>query len=178
MIKKWITLKSKRVFSHPRLTVIIDTVRLPSGRETEYLRFGAKSDTVMVFAKNKEGKILLQREYSYPPNEILLQAPGGALNEGEPIQNGALREFTEEAQLTGKLTEIGWMYINNRRSNQKMFFFLAEQISPTFGQPDPEESFENVWFTEDEIDNLIRTNEIRNHTLLAGWAFYKAIGRK
>jgi ADP-ribose pyrophosphatase len=79
MNKKWKTVSSEQVFSHPRHNVFIDKVMLPNGQETEYIHFGKLTDAAMVIARNSEGKILIQKEYSYPVDEILYQFPGGLL---------------------------------------------------------------------------------------------------
>ncbi|MCA9346789.1 NUDIX hydrolase [Candidatus Saccharibacteria bacterium] len=173
MIKKWKTLSSKQVFSHPRHNVFIDEVELPDGSKSDYLHFGKMNDTAMVIAVDNDGKILIQKEYSYPPNEILYQFPGGMLNDGESPEQGALREFGEETGLTGDIKQIGWMYLENRRKSQKMYFFVANNLSAVDNfQKDPQEFFEEFWLTKQEIEKLIKNNKVRNYTALAGWAFY------
>ena len=173
-MQKWKRLGSKKLFEHPRLTVFEDEVELPSGLQTKYLHFASAPGTGMVIARNNDGKFLIQKEYSYPPNEFLYQFPGGALHENEDPAIGAARELAEESGYFGTLCPLGWFYPNNRRTSQKMSVFLAVDLQETAKQPDPEESIENYWFTEQEIDAMIQTNEICNYTLLAGWALYKA----
>ena len=128
----------------------------------------------MVLAINKDGKFLLQKEYSYPPNEVLYQLPGGAIEQGEDPEAGARRELAEEAGLGGKLRLLGWFYVHNRRTSQKMFVYEATELFAVEAEKDQEELFEEYWFTEAEIDELIKTNELCNSTALAGWALYKA----
>ncbi len=171
---KWKQLKSVKLFEHPRLTVYEDEVELPSGHVTQYLHFGDMPDAGMVLARNDDGKFLVQKEYSYPPDEVLFQLPGGGLEPGEDPTAGAAREFAEEAGLAGDLSLLGWFYHNNRRSKQRMFVYLATNLTEAKAEPDPEELFEDHWFTESEIDSMITNNEIRNYTMLAGWGMYKA----
>lgn len=174
MLKKWKTISSKQVFSHPRHNVFIDEVELPDGTKTEYVHFGKMNDAAMVIARRDDGKVLLQKEYSYPPDEFLYQFPGGLVNQGEDPGVGANRELQEEAGLKGDLTYLGWMYLENRRKNAKMHFFLAENLEESKKDADIEESFEDYWYAEADIEELIRNNEICNYTALAGWTFYKA----
>ncbi len=170
---KWQKLSSKKLFSHPRIELYEDTVKLPSGLETQYIHFGNTGDSAMIIARNHEGKILLQKEYSYPPDEVLYQFPGGSVNADEAPELGAKREFAEEAGLAGKLKPLGWYYSNNRRSPQRQFVFLATDLRPVTAEKDAEESFEDYWLTETEVEELIRSNEIRNITALSGWTLYK-----
>lgn len=175
---KWKKLASAKLFEHPRLSVFEDDVELPSGIQTKYVRFGNMKDSAMVLAKNTDGKFLLQKEYSYPVDEVLYQLPGGAIEQGEKPEDGARRELAEEAGLKGTLSFLGWFYVNNRRTDQKMFVYEATDLNPIEGEKDQEELFEEYWLTETEIDNLIRSNEICNYSALAGWALYKARSSK
>ena len=170
---EWKKLSSRKIFSHPRINLYEDEVELPNGLVTRYLHFGDTTHAAMVIAVNNEGKILVQKEYSYPPDEILYQLPGGAIEHGETPIQGAARELAEEAGLAGELEEVGWFYTNNRRSAQKLYVFVATNLRTVMAEKDPEELFEDFWYTEVEIDSLIITNEIRNYSLLAGWALYK-----
>ena len=104
----------------------------------------------------------------------MLQCPGGLLDEGESPEEGALRELSEEAGLKGDLQPLGWIYIDNRRKSNRMRFFLATNLEKVEAKPDEEEDFEDYWYSEAEIMELITTNELRNYTALCGWSFYLA----
>lgn len=171
---KWEKLSSKQLLKHARLNVYEDEVRLPSGHKTTYIHFGKSPDAACVIAVDSKGKILLQQEYSYPPNDWLYQLPGGALDSNETPLEGASRELAEEASLAGKLEELGWMYADNRRKNSRFYVFLATDLHKTKGIKDVEEEFEYSWHTEAEIDSMIKNGQVVNYSLLAGWAFYKA----
>jgi 8-oxo-dGTP pyrophosphatase MutT (NUDIX family) len=171
---KWKKISSAKLFEHPRISIYEDEVELPNGKKTHYMHFGVMADAAMVIAINDDGKILLQKEYSYPPDEVLFQLPGGAIDPGEDPLQGASRELAEEAGLSGDLTLLGWFYLHNRRTKQRMFVYEARNVREAHAEKDPEEMFEDHWLTEDEVDQLIKTNEIRNYTALAGWSLYKA----
>jgi ADP-ribose pyrophosphatase len=173
-MKKWKKISEKLLLSHPRLTIYEDTVELPNGHKTDYVRYGNDHDASCVLAINDQGKFLIQKEYSYPPDEWLYQLPGGALNKNEPPMQGAAREFAEEAGLKGDLSPLGWYYIDNRRRKAKFYVFLAQNLSETSAQHDIEEVFEDYWFTEKEVDQMIARGEITNYSLLCAWAIFKA----
>jgi ADP-ribose pyrophosphatase len=77
---------SRVVLSHPRLTVVEDDILLPDGSASTYLRYATTGFAVTVLCRRPDGAFLLQREYSYPPNERLLQLPGGGREDEEPAQ--------------------------------------------------------------------------------------------
>ena len=120
--------------------------------------------------------VLLQKEYSYPVNEVLYQFPGGAVNKKEDIEEAAERELAEEAGLKcGKLRTLGWFYTNNRRSSQKLYVFIAEKCEATKRQGgDVEEDISSEWMSIEKINEMIRNGKIVNYSLLAGWALFSA----
>lgn len=171
----WKKLSSKVIFEHPRLSLIEDEVVLPNGTKTTYLKYkDDNSCAATLIAKNTEGKILLQKEYSYPIGEKIFQLPGGHIPAGENIEDGANRELMEEAKLkSSNLKLLGSYLANNRRSTIKMHVFLATELEKGHLPSDPEEEFEDFWLWENEIDKLIRENKIINANALAAWAIYK-----
>jgi ADP-ribose pyrophosphatase len=172
-MKKWKRLSSKLLFSHPRIQIYEDVVELPNGSQTHYLHFGDSVDSATVLAMNQEGKILLQKEYSYPSNECLYQFPGGGFQKDESPEQAGLRELSEEAKLSGELTKIGWFHPDNRRKTSKMHVFVARNLSVKISQSDPEEAFEDFWLTPAEIETLIKNGEIVNYSTLAAWTLLK-----
>jgi ADP-ribose pyrophosphatase len=96
MIKPWNFVNRTELLDHPRMQIVEDTVELPDGATIKYIREApSKSSSVAVIAINEEDKILLQQEYSYPPNKIMYQLPGGAVEDGESIFDAANRELSE-----------------------------------------------------------------------------------
>lgn len=120
----WKCLDSKVLLDHPRITVVEDTVQLPSGHITAYVHLASGSDAVTVICL-RGGAILLQREFSYPVGEVLLQFPGGKIEGDETPEQAAARELKEESGFAFSRCEtLGWCYGNNRRSDQKCTWFL------------------------------------------------------
>jgi 8-oxo-dGTP pyrophosphatase MutT (NUDIX family) len=171
----WKILSSREIFRHPRLMLIEDIVLLPDGTKTDYLKFKYTANAASVIAKGGDGKILIGKEYSHPVGEWLYQFCGGEVPLGEEIEIGANRELMEEAKLrAGKLELLGSYLINNRRSQSKMYVFLATELEEKFLEGDKEEDIELFWKSEDEIDGMIRSGEVANCHFLASWTMYKA----
>jgi ADP-ribose pyrophosphatase len=171
--KRWERLSSKKLLSHPRLSVYEDEVRLCNNQTSTYIHYGDNLDSVVIIPVSNDGKILLLKEYSYPPDRWLFQFPGGALNQHETPKAGAARELSEEANIKGKLSKLGWFYPDFRRKNEKQFVFVATDTNPEPGIKDLEEEFEFHWLTETEIDRMIKNNQILTFNTLAAWTFYK-----
>lgn len=171
----WKTASSKEIFTHPRLSLIEDGVILPNGVKTKYLKYkddGSCAATVIV--RRIDGKILLQKEYSYPINQKIFQFPGGYVPFNEKPEIGANRELMEEANLMANdLKLLGTYLINNRRSTSKMFVYLATDFIEKSLEGDQEEDIESFWFSEDEINEMIKNNKIVNCHVLSSWCLYK-----
>lgn len=172
----WKKLKSKTIFEHPRITLIEDTVQLPDGTKTEYLTYLAKNDSATIICVSG-GKVLLQKEYSYPANELLYQFPGGKLEANETAAEGAARELAEEAGLKpGSLDKIGWFYVDNRRTSAKMHVYLAKDCTLTAKEGgDKEEDISDHWVSLGQVDAMIKSGEIVNYSVLAAWSIYKSV---
>ncbi len=170
----WKKLSSKTIFTHPRITLVEDKVKLPNGQKTDYLRFENDNNFAAVLCKRKDGKVLMQKEYAYPSNRKLFQFPGGVIRLNEDMAEGANRELMEESKIKANNLElIGKFVINNRRSDAMLYVFLGTELEESYLKSDAEEEIENVWLSEDEIITMIREeSEIVEHDALSIWAIY------
>lgn len=174
MIKKWKFISRELLLDHPRMKVVEDIVELPNGKKTSYIRKSPTNDfCVSIIAINNDNKILLQQEYSYPPNEIMYQFPGGMANENEDIIEAANRELSEESGYIGNdCVIIGSFYVNNRRSNLKQYIVVCKKLKRQKIQEDDEEFIEDAWLSYDEIKKLIIEGKVNNINLLAALQLY------
>jgi 8-oxo-dGTP pyrophosphatase MutT (NUDIX family) len=170
----WKTISSKEIFNHPRLSLIEDEIILPNGHQFNYLKYKDNGDFAVTIIAKRDNKILIQREYSYPPDQKLFQFPGGGASVNEKPEIGANRELMEEMGLRANhLKLLGSYLINNRRSKMKMFVYLATDLVEEHLDSDPEEDIESFWLTEDEIANMIKNGDFINVHSLASWCLYK-----
>ncbi|HSX27853.1 MAG TPA: NUDIX hydrolase [Candidatus Saccharimonadales bacterium] len=172
-IKKWKKLSEETIFEHPRLTLIEDIVLLPDGTETKYLRYKRTGNVATIIAQRDDGLILLQREYSHPPAEVLYQLPGGGVPNDEDVAEGANRELMEECKLCGDMELIGAYYSDNRRSDSKTYVFVATNLQEAHLPGDAEEFIEYDWYSEAQIDAMIATGAMKQAYALASWMVYK-----
>lgn len=77
------------------LHVMRDTVRLPGGQLTtrEYV---VHPGAVMVIPLLDDGRVLLERQYRYPMQRVMIEFPAGKLDPGESSLLCAQRELREE----------------------------------------------------------------------------------
>jgi ADP-ribose pyrophosphatase len=159
------------------MKIVEDIVELPNGKQTTYIREapGGKQ-SVTIIACNKSNEILLQREYSYPPDAIMYQLPGGGIENGEDIIVAANRELSEESGYIAKTSKIiGSFHTNNRRSDSKQYVVVSKNLEPQKTPGDDEEFIESTWVSLDTLKKLIRNGEITNMNLLATLQLFETV---
>ena len=169
MIGKWKFIKRDTLLDHHRMKIVEDSVLLPTGEITSYIREAPVSySSVTVIAINDKDEILVQKEYSYPPDEILYQLPGGKMGTDEDIIDAANRELSEESgYMATKSIILGSFYVNNRRSDAKQYVVVCNDIKLQKSAEDEEEFIESLWLPYIAIKNLIRDGKIVNMNMLA-----------
>lgn len=89
------TVASEEVFRGRLLEVRRDLARLPDGTEAtrEYI---VHPGAVMVVPILDDGRLVMERQWRYPLERVMLEFPAGKLERGEPPFNCAVRELAEE----------------------------------------------------------------------------------
>src|SRR5205814_320880 len=127
-------IESQSVYNGKLFQVFKDRVRLPNGNATtrEIVRHPG---SVAIVPRHKDGRVVLVRQYRYVTGRELWEIPAGTLDKpGEGIAEGARRELAEEARLSaGKWTTLGSAYLMPGYCDERMTFYLAEDLSPTEG---------------------------------------------
>lgn len=130
------------------------------------------SGSVMMVPVLDDGRIILVRQYRYLREKESIELPCGGIIVGETAQNSAERELLEETGFKGnEFIKIGVFDGLNGLIKDTTHVFIAEQLEQV-GQPqqDPTEYIELLFRRPDEIDEMIRKNEIWDGQTLAAWA--------
>ncbi|MDQ3058392.1 MAG: NUDIX hydrolase [Pseudomonadota bacterium] len=90
-----VPLASEELIKGRFLHVRRDTVRLPDGSQTtrEYV---IHPGAVMIVAQLEDGRVVLERQYRYPVQAVMIEFPAGKLDPGEASLACAQRELLEE----------------------------------------------------------------------------------
>jgi ADP-ribose pyrophosphatase len=88
-------LHSEQVLKGHFLDVRRDIVRLPDGSEAsrEYI---IHPGAVMIVAQLDDGQLVLERQFRYPVQSVMIEFPAGKLDAGETSLGCAQRELLEE----------------------------------------------------------------------------------
>ncbi len=119
-----------------------------------------------------DGRLVLVRQYRYLREKESIEFPCGGLNIGESPQDAANRELTEETGYKAhEFAKIGVFEGLKGLVKDACHVFIAEQLDQV-GEPyhDPTESIELIVRRPDEVDQMVRKNEIWDGQTLAAWA--------
>ncbi len=96
---------------------------------------------------DKDGNILMVKQFRYPFKTQLTEVPAGKLNfAGEDPKTAALRELKEETgAVSGKVTDLGVCYPTVAYDTEKIYMFLCEELS-----------FEEQSLDEDEFLDVVK----------------------
>ena len=78
-----------------------DTVRLPDGSSATR-EFIKHPGAVMVVPMLDDGRVVLERQYRYPLQKVMIEFPAGKLDKGEDTWDCARRELLEETGYTAR----------------------------------------------------------------------------
>jgi len=165
-------IESQPVYSGKLFQVFKDRVRLPNGNTTtrEIVRHPG---SVAIVPRQSDGRIVLVRQFRYVTGRELWEIPAGTLDKpGEGIVEGAHRELAEEARLkAGRWTTLGSAYLMPGYCDERMTFYLAEDLSPTEGHAELDESFSVNPFDVHDLQVLRSSGELQDAKTLLGLAW-------
>ena len=120
---------SEEIFDGVILHVQRDTVKLPNGNETvrEVIRhIGA----VCVIPVLDNGDVVMERQYRYPLDRVILEIPAGKLDDaGEDRLSAIKRELREETGYTAEeWTDIGDFHPAPAYSDEFITMYMARKL--------------------------------------------------
>ena len=127
-IKPWKVLETS--YFRPRFR--IDKCELGNGKLLDATIFEFHSWANIV-ALTKNNEVVLVSQYRHGVCEVLLEFPGGIVEDGEDPLQGAKRELLEETGYTSsKLIQVGKMYPNPALQTNTLYCYLgldAEKVT-------------------------------------------------
>lgn len=152
---------SQKVFSGRVFDVTVDTVR--EGELTYQREVVHHHGSAVILPVFDDGTVALVRQYRHPAVRYLLEAPAGSLDDGERPEDGAARELQEELGLTaGHLEKLSEFFVSPGFCEEKMWVFLATELTEGAQTPEEDEVLEVVRLPIDEALEMISSSEIQD----------------
>ncbi len=161
------TVKKNTLYTGKILNLRKDDVLLPNGKSAvrEVIEHHGGSSILA----EKDGKILLVRQFRYPYGEVIYEIPAGKLNLGEDARAAAFRELEEECGYKAeKMEELFSVYPSPAYTEEVIRIFKAEGLKKTEMHLDEDEFLAPVWVEKGELKEMIKSGEIKDgKTLIA-----------
>jgi ADP-ribose pyrophosphatase len=153
------TIDSKQIYEGRRIGLRVDTVVLPSGRETTR-EIADYPECVAVVAVDGD-IVVLVRQYRHPVGRELLEIPAGGIDPGEKPLQSAMRELEEETGYrAGKWELIGGAYTAPGYSTEFMHLFLATELEPGSSHVEEDEIIEVMPVPINRVRSMIESGEV------------------
>ncbi|MBE7081444.1 MAG: NUDIX hydrolase [Clostridiales bacterium] len=111
----------------------------------------------------KDGKILLVKQFRYPYKEELYEIPAGKLNDGESPEETAIRELEEEGGIKAKRVEkLFDIYPTPAYTNEIIRLYKAVEFIETESCLDEDEFLSNEWIDKCQVKKMIENGQIKD----------------
>jgi ADP-ribose pyrophosphatase len=150
------------------LHALRDTVRLPDGSKAtrEYV---IHPGAVMVIAELPDGKLVLERQFRYPMQSVMVEFPAGKLDAGEASLVCAQRELLEETGYTAKQwARAGVLHPVISYSTEFIDIWFARDLTAGQRQLDQGEFLEVFSASADELLQWCRDGRVTDAKTLTG----------
>ena len=168
------TLNTQEIYKGKVFTITRDDVELSNGYKT--IREVVHHNGGVVIAAEKDGKVLMVRQFRYPAKEILYELPAGKLDkQGEEILDAAKRELEEETGHTAQNWEsLDFIWTSPGFCTEKLYLFKASNLSCSHQHLDEGEVLEYVEIDKNEVFQMIKNGKINDSkTICALMRAYK-----
>jgi len=162
------TLSSQLIFSGRAVNLRVDTVEMPSGRQSTR-EIVEHSDCIAVIPIDEEDNVLLVRQYRKPIEKELLEIPAGGIDPGEDPDATVRRELREEiGYLPNRIERLGGFYSTPGYCTEYLHLYLATDLTSSPLQAEDTEGITVVRVPISEIPSLIASGTIHDAKSIAG----------
>jgi len=163
---KWKILSTEYISQHKYFTARRDKCETPDGHIVDEYFVVELPLTVCAVALTEEGEVLMVKQYRHPIEEVLLEVPGGFVDEGETAEQAMKRELKEETGYEfSSYTYVGKIAANPGVLNNFTYFYLAKGGKKTGEQKlDKNEQVEIEKISVEKLKELFLENKILQAT--------------
>lgn len=150
-----------------------DTIEVDGEKKVIFDFIGHKGASAMI-PVDKDGKILMVKQYRMAIDSYTLEIPAGGLNQGEDSRTCAIRECEEETGYqAGEVHHLIDVYTTVAFSNEKICIYYTNDITKSKQNLDDDEFVTIERHSIDEICSMIFDGTIQDAKTIAGIMAYK-----
>lgn len=165
-------ISSKPIFSGKILNVRVDTIVDSRGNE-KTREIVEHAEAMVAVPIDKNGDVLLVKQYRLPTGKSLLELPAGGVEPGEDIEEAVRRELQEEVGYLPKtIMKMTGFYSAPGFTNEFLHLYLAKDLVPARLTAEDTDEIEVVPTPVNKISGLITSGAICDAKTIAGLLFY------
>ena len=165
-------LESTTLYEGKIIDVYKDKVLCPNGHISyrEYIKHCKAS---CVIAKKDNGNYILEKQYRYPYDEVIIEFPAGKCDLNEDPEVTAIRELEEETGYkANEIYYLGKMYPTCAYTDEIIYLYLAKNLSKTHQHLDENEALNIFEISFDELEELIKKDLLNDAKSLCAYQFF------
>jgi 8-oxo-dGTP pyrophosphatase MutT (NUDIX family) len=143
----------------------------PSGDERGYVVCDS-ADWVLIIPITPDNEVVFVRQFRHGRGEVVLEIPGGVMDDGECPVDTAIRELREETGFVAEEIQIcGPLLPNPALNNARIHVAVATGCLPKFAPaPEPFEEIEVELRPLGSVTQMIATGELQHALCIAAFA--------
>lgn len=155
------TIKKTYVYKGKILSLRKDDIVLPDN--TLAIREMVEHSGGSAIYCEKDGKILLVKQFRYPYEKELYEIPAGKLNDGESPEETAIRELEEEGGIRAKeVIKLFDIYPTPAYTNEIIRIYKAVDFIQTKACLDKDEFLSAEWIDKYKVKQMIYSGQIKD----------------
>jgi len=155
------TTRKTYVYKGKILSVRRDDIVLPN--DTPAIREMVEHSGGSAIYCERDGKILLVKQFRYPYSEELYEIPAGKLNDGESPEETAIRELEEEGGIRAKkVVKLFDVYPTPAYTNEIIRIYKAVEFDKTKACLDEDEFLSAEWIDKWQVKKMIENGQIKD----------------
>ena len=161
MLKRWKTLRSRKVFECPWYYINEDKFELPNKKQGKYYVVNTHN-SVFILPLTSNNKILFIKQYRYPVNGFYYELPAGAVEKKDTALTSARKELEEETGFKARqFKKIGTYAPMNGLCKEICTVFIATDLEKTKQKLESTEFIEVEEISINKAYKMVDNNKIQ-----------------
>ena len=173
----WLNRGERVIYDSAWVRLVIADVVMPDGIQVDHhvVRMPREAAGTIIV---RDGRVLLMYRHRFITDTWGWEIPAGAVDEGEALSEGAVREALEESGWEPQtLTPLCHFFPANGVLGQTFHIFVSRDAVHRGDPTDVNESTKIEWFTPDEVRELLRQHEISDGLSFGGLTYALAMNQ-
>ena len=155
------------IYKGKHFSFITEDITLPNDVRSEIAMVRHPGSTAIVPLLD-DYTLVMTRQYRHPVRDYIVEIPAGTLEPGESPLSCAKRELEEETGfVANKLVELSHIHMLPAYSDEKIYLYLAKDLTPSQQRLDQDEIIHIVKYSFDDAMRLINNGSITDALTIA-----------